>query len=64
MAKADGENLEELFDLISSEEPGGDVSEGTPQRCVKDRFRGMILLLVKTALNQRARTKAGKKPLL
>uniref|UniRef100_A0A8C3GEP7 Unc-51 like kinase 4 n=1 Tax=Cairina moschata TaxID=8855 RepID=A0A8C3GEP7_CAIMO len=50
LAKADGENLEELFDLISSEEPGGDVSEGTPQRCVKDRFRGNPVYMAPEAI--------------
>ncbi|NXK51536.1 ULK4 kinase, partial [Chauna torquata] len=44
LAKADGENLEEFFALVGSEEPG-DVSESTPQRSLKNRFRGMILLL-------------------
>ncbi|XP_032038657.1 serine/threonine-protein kinase ULK4 isoform X3 [Aythya fuligula] len=50
LAKADGENLEELFDLISSEEPGGDVSEGTPQRCVKDRIRGNPVYMAPEAI--------------
>lgn len=42
MAKADGENLEEFFALVGSEETGGDVVESTPQRHLKNRLRGMI----------------------
>uniref|UniRef100_A0A8B9PQ02 Unc-51 like kinase 4 n=1 Tax=Apteryx owenii TaxID=8824 RepID=A0A8B9PQ02_APTOW len=43
LAKADGENLEEFFALVGSEEGGGDVSESTPQRHLKNRFRGSPL---------------------
>uniref|UniRef100_A0A8B9BZM4 Unc-51 like kinase 4 n=1 Tax=Anser brachyrhynchus TaxID=132585 RepID=A0A8B9BZM4_9AVES len=50
LAKADGENLEELFALISAEEPGGDVSESTPQRYVKNRFRGNPLYMAPEAI--------------
>ncbi|XP_075274936.1 serine/threonine-protein kinase ULK4 isoform X2 [Opisthocomus hoazin] len=42
LAKADGENLEEFFALVRSEE-GEDVSENTPQRYLKNRFRGSPL---------------------
>ncbi|XP_072709864.1 serine/threonine-protein kinase ULK4 isoform X2 [Ciconia boyciana] len=40
LAKVDGENLEEFFALVGSEEREGDVSESTPQRYLKNRFRG------------------------
>ncbi|XP_074754239.1 serine/threonine-protein kinase ULK4 isoform X6 [Athene noctua] len=43
LAKVDGENLEEVFDLVGSEEGEGDVSESTPQRYLKNRFRGSLL---------------------
>jgi len=59
LAKADGENLEEFFALVRSEE-GEDVSENTPQRYLKNRFRGMIFLLAKMNLYQRDRLKVGK----
>lgn len=60
MAKVDGENLEEIFALVGSEEAEGDVSESTPQRYLKKRFRGMIFLLPKINLHQRDRMKVGK----
>ncbi|XP_061852777.1 serine/threonine-protein kinase ULK4 [Colius striatus] len=43
LAKVDGENLEEFFALVGSEEGEGDVSESTPQRFLKNRFRGSPL---------------------
>ncbi|XP_059674869.1 serine/threonine-protein kinase ULK4 isoform X1 [Gavia stellata] len=43
LAKVDGENLEEFFALVGTEEGEGDVSESTPQRYPKDRFRGSPL---------------------
>uniref|UniRef100_A0A8C8ANN3 Unc-51 like kinase 4 n=1 Tax=Otus sunia TaxID=257818 RepID=A0A8C8ANN3_9STRI len=43
LAKVDGENLEEVFALVGSEEGEGDVSESTPQRYLKNRFRGSPL---------------------
>ncbi|NXL32762.1 ULK4 kinase, partial [Glaucidium brasilianum] len=43
LAKVDGENLEEVFDLVGSEEGEEDVSESTPQRYLKNRFRGSLL---------------------
>ncbi|NXF60602.1 ULK4 kinase, partial [Ciccaba nigrolineata] len=43
LAKVDGENLEEVFALVGSEEGEGDVSESTPQRYLKNKFRGSPL---------------------
>ncbi|NXA22453.1 ULK4 kinase, partial [Ibidorhyncha struthersii] len=40
LAKVDGENLEDFFALVGSEEGEGDVNESTPQRYLKNRFRG------------------------
>ncbi|CAM4515872.1 unnamed protein product [Lepidochelys olivacea] len=41
LAKAEGENLEEFFALIGSEEGGGDDGcESTPQRNLKNRLKG------------------------
>uniref|UniRef100_A0A8C4VWN5 Unc-51 like kinase 4 n=1 Tax=Gopherus evgoodei TaxID=1825980 RepID=A0A8C4VWN5_9SAUR len=40
LAKAEGENLEEFFALIGSEEGGGDGCESTPQRNLKNRLKG------------------------
>lgn len=57
----DGENLEEFFALVGSEEGEGDVSESTPQRYLKNRFRGMIFLLAKINFYQRGRMKVGKR---
>ncbi|NXN17198.1 ULK4 kinase, partial [Indicator maculatus] len=39
LAKLDGENLEEVFALLGSEEGEGDVSESVPQRYSGIRFR-------------------------
>ncbi|XP_074999294.1 serine/threonine-protein kinase ULK4 [Calonectris borealis] len=50
LAKVDGENLEEFFALIGSEEGEGDVSESTPQRYLKNRFRGSLLYSAPEAL--------------
>lgn len=47
----DGENLEEYFASVTSEEGEGDVGESTPQRYLKNRFRGMIFLLAKINKN-------------
>ncbi|KFV56913.1 Serine/threonine-protein kinase ULK4, partial [Tyto alba] len=43
LAKMDGENLEEFFALVGSEEGEGDVSESIPQRHLENRFRGSPL---------------------
>nr|XP_025949846.1 serine/threonine-protein kinase ULK4 [Dromaius novaehollandiae] len=50
LAKADGENLEEFFALVGSEEGAGDVSESTPQRYLKNRFRGSPLYTAPEAI--------------
>ncbi|NWH56099.1 ULK4 kinase, partial [Geococcyx californianus] len=38
-AKVDGENLEEFFALLGSEEGERDISESTTQKYLKNRFR-------------------------
>ncbi|XP_042662253.1 serine/threonine-protein kinase ULK4 isoform X2 [Tyto alba] len=43
LAKMDGENLEEFFALVGSEEGEGGVSESIPQRHLENRFRGSPL---------------------
>ncbi|XP_025044811.2 serine/threonine-protein kinase ULK4 isoform X3 [Pelodiscus sinensis] len=40
LAKAEGENLEEFFALIGSEEGGGDSSESTSRRNLQSQLRG------------------------
>ncbi|XP_074844337.1 serine/threonine-protein kinase ULK4 [Carettochelys insculpta] len=40
LARAEGENLEEFFALIGSEEGGGDSSDSTPRRNLKSRLKG------------------------
>ncbi|XP_074006484.1 serine/threonine-protein kinase ULK4 isoform X2 [Numenius arquata] len=50
LAKVDGENLEDFFALVGSEEGEGDVSESTPQRCPKNRFRGSPLYTAPEAI--------------
>ncbi|NXA48076.1 ULK4 kinase, partial [Nothocercus julius] len=50
LAKADGENLEEFFALIESEEGGGDGSESTPQRSLKNKCRGSPLYTAPEAI--------------
>ncbi|XP_068791773.1 serine/threonine-protein kinase ULK4 isoform X1 [Struthio camelus] len=50
LAKADGENLEEFFALVGSEEGGGDISESTPQRYLKNRFQGSPLYTAPEAI--------------
>uniref|UniRef100_A0A663DV30 Unc-51 like kinase 4 n=1 Tax=Aquila chrysaetos chrysaetos TaxID=223781 RepID=A0A663DV30_AQUCH len=50
LAKVDGENLEEFFALVGSEEGEGDVSESTPQRYLKNRFRGSTLYTAPEAI--------------
>uniref|UniRef100_A0A8C3IJ67 Unc-51 like kinase 4 n=1 Tax=Chrysemys picta bellii TaxID=8478 RepID=A0A8C3IJ67_CHRPI len=40
LAKAEGENLEEFFALIGSEEGDGDGCESTPQRNMKNKLKG------------------------
>ncbi|NXI42270.1 ULK4 kinase, partial [Galbula dea] len=49
LAKLDGENLEEFFALVESEEDG-DVSESTPQRYSKNGFRGSLLYTAPEAI--------------
>lgn len=62
LAKADGENLEEFFALVGSEETGRDVVESTPQRHLKNRLRGRIFLPAKIKLNRQ--NESGKRLLL
>ncbi|XP_009288757.2 PREDICTED: serine/threonine-protein kinase ULK4 [Aptenodytes forsteri] len=50
LAKVDGENLEEFFALVGSEEGEGDVSESTPQRYLKNRSRGSLLYAAPEAI--------------
>ncbi|XP_054046791.1 serine/threonine-protein kinase ULK4 isoform X4 [Rissa tridactyla] len=50
LAKVDGENLEDFFALVGSEEGEGDVSESTPQRYPKNRFRGSPLYTAPEAI--------------
>uniref|UniRef100_A0A8C3PLL2 Unc-51 like kinase 4 n=1 Tax=Calidris pygmaea TaxID=425635 RepID=A0A8C3PLL2_9CHAR len=50
LAKVDGENLEDFFALVGSEEGEGDVSESTPQRYLKNRFRGSPLYTAPEAI--------------
>ncbi|XP_015212512.2 serine/threonine-protein kinase ULK4 isoform X1 [Lepisosteus oculatus] len=40
LSKAEGENLEEFFALVVSEEGGGDGGESTPRRNIKNRIQG------------------------
>lgn len=47
LAKVDGENLEEFFAVVRSEEGEGDVNESSPQRHTKIRVRGTMFLLAK-----------------
>lgn len=61
MAKKDGENLEEFFSLVGSEEGERDVGESIPQRHLQSRFRGMIFLVAKINFYQRDRMKVWKK---
>ncbi|KAM6375889.1 LOW QUALITY PROTEIN: serine/threonine-protein kinase ULK4 [Alca torda] len=50
LAKVDGENLEDFFALVGSEEGEGDVSESPPQRYLKNRFRGSPLYIAPEAI--------------
>ncbi|NXN26006.1 ULK4 kinase, partial [Nycticryphes semicollaris] len=50
LAKVDGENLEDFFALIGSEEGEGNVSESTPQRYLKSRFQGSPLYTAPEAI--------------
>uniref|UniRef100_A0A8V5FRQ8 Uncharacterized protein n=1 Tax=Melopsittacus undulatus TaxID=13146 RepID=A0A8V5FRQ8_MELUD len=50
LAKMDGENLEEYLASVVSEEGEGDVSETTPQKCLKNRFRGSPLYAAPEAI--------------
>ncbi|NXE19486.1 ULK4 kinase, partial [Ardeotis kori] len=50
LAKVDGENLEEFFASIRSEESERDISETTPQRYLKNRFRGFTLYTAPEAI--------------
>ncbi|KAM6338662.1 serine/threonine-protein kinase ULK4 [Podargus strigoides] len=50
LAKVDGENLEEFFALVGSEEAEGGVSESTSQRYLKNRFQGSPLYTAPEAL--------------
>ncbi|KAK2517491.1 hypothetical protein Q9233_013083, partial [Columba guinea] len=52
LAKKDGENLEEFFSLVGSEE-----GESIPQGHLQSRFRGIIFLLAKINFYQRDRMK-------
>ncbi|NXK77432.1 ULK4 kinase, partial [Amazona guildingii] len=50
LAKVDGENLEEYFASVRSEEGEGDDSESTPQRHLKNGFRGSPLYTAPEAI--------------
>uniref|UniRef100_A0A8B9GPE3 Unc-51 like kinase 4 n=1 Tax=Amazona collaria TaxID=241587 RepID=A0A8B9GPE3_9PSIT len=50
LAKVDGENLEEYFASVRSEEGEGDDSESTPQRHLKNGFRGSPLYAAPEAI--------------
>ncbi|OXB53613.1 hypothetical protein ASZ78_006214, partial [Callipepla squamata] len=57
LAKVDGENLEEFFALVGSEETGGDVVESTPQKYRKNRLRGTVSLLAKIKLKRQNKSR-------
>lgn len=57
-AKADGENLEEVFTLAGTEE-GEDINESTLQKHLKSVVQGMRFLLARFDLHQRDRMKVG-----
>ncbi|NXY19318.1 ULK4 kinase, partial [Atrichornis clamosus] len=48
-AKVDGENLEEFFALVGTEE-GEDINESTPPRYLQNRFRGSPLYTAPEAI--------------
>nr|XP_021154275.1 serine/threonine-protein kinase ULK4 isoform X2 [Columba livia] len=50
LAKKDGENLEEFFSLVGSEEGERDVGESIPQRHLQSRFRGSLLYAAPEAI--------------
>ncbi|KFQ28237.1 Serine/threonine-protein kinase ULK4, partial [Mesitornis unicolor] len=50
LAKVDGENLEEFFALVGSEEGERDVSENNTQRYLKNRFQGFPLYTAPEAI--------------
>ncbi|XP_054670042.1 serine/threonine-protein kinase ULK4 isoform X3 [Grus americana] len=50
LAKVDGENLEEFFALVGSEEGERNISESTPQRYLKNGFRGSLLYTAPEAI--------------
>ncbi|NWW87322.1 ULK4 kinase, partial [Rhynochetos jubatus] len=50
LAKVDGENLEEFFALVGSEEGEGDVSESHSQRYLRNRFQGSALYTAPEAI--------------
>lgn len=58
-AKAEGEDLEEVFASAGAEE-GEDTTESTPQRHFKNIVRGMSFLLARIILHRRNRMKVGK----
>ncbi|XP_019364443.1 PREDICTED: serine/threonine-protein kinase ULK4 isoform X1 [Gavialis gangeticus] len=51
LAKAEGENLEEFFALIGSEEGGIDGNESTPQRNLKNRLKGSAMYTAPEVIN-------------
>ncbi|NWU99222.1 ULK4 kinase, partial [Upupa epops] len=50
LARLDGENLEEFFAVVGSEESEGDFSQSIPQRYQKNRFRGSQLYMAPEAI--------------
>ncbi|NXU54994.1 ULK4 kinase, partial [Turnix velox] len=50
LARMDGENLEDFFALVGSEEGEGYTNESTSQRCLKNRFRGFSVYTAPEAI--------------
>uniref|UniRef100_F6WBA3 Unc-51 like kinase 4 n=1 Tax=Ornithorhynchus anatinus TaxID=9258 RepID=F6WBA3_ORNAN len=46
LARAEGENLEEFFALITTEEGGGDCSENTSQKNPKNKIKGTLFRIL------------------
>ncbi|XP_066484015.1 serine/threonine-protein kinase ULK4 isoform X2 [Tiliqua scincoides] len=51
LSKAEGENLEEFFALIGTEEGGGDSCENTEQRNVKNKLKGSPTYIAPEVIN-------------
>uniref|UniRef100_A0A7M4EMY9 Unc-51 like kinase 4 n=1 Tax=Crocodylus porosus TaxID=8502 RepID=A0A7M4EMY9_CROPO len=58
LAKAEGENLEEFFALIGSEEGGIDGNESTPQRNLKNRLKESAMYTAPEVINGQDFSKA------